>query len=76
MSKEKRRNYSKKFKVNAVRMITQEGSKASKVARELDIQANMFYLWKRKYLGSISRQWQKEIQRWIYQSFRASVKTL
>ena len=50
MGAEKRQNYSKEFKVNAVRMITQEGRKASEVARELDIQPNMLYLWKRKYL--------------------------
>ena len=50
MGKKKRQNYSKEFKVNAVRMITQEGRKASEVARELDIQANMLYLWKGKYL--------------------------
>lgn len=50
MSREKRQNYSKEFKVNAVRMIVQEGRKASEVARELDIQPNMLYLWKRKYL--------------------------
>jgi transposase len=50
MVTEKRQNYSKAFKVNAVRMIIQEGRKASEVARELDIQPNMLYLWKRKYL--------------------------
>ena len=50
MSREKRQNYSKEFKVNAVRMIIQEGRKASEVARELDIQPNMLYLWKSKYL--------------------------
>lgn len=50
MGTEKRQNYSKEFKLNAVRMIIQEGRKASEVARELGIQANMLYLWNRKYL--------------------------
>ena len=50
MGTEKRKNYSKEFKVNAIRMVIQEGRKASEVARELDIQPNMLYLWKRKYL--------------------------
>ena len=46
----KRRSYSKEFKLNAVRMITEEGRKAAEVARELDLSPNMLYLWKRKYL--------------------------
>lgn len=46
----KRENYSKEFKVNAVRMIIQEGRKAAEVARELNLSPNMLYLWKRKYL--------------------------
>jgi len=50
MSTTKRKTYSKEFKVNAVKMILQGGRKASEVARDLDIQENMLYLWKRKYL--------------------------
>jgi len=50
MGTEKRQSYSQEFKVNAVRMVIQESRKASEVARELDIQPNMLYLWKRKYL--------------------------
>jgi len=50
MNKTKRKTYSKEFKVNAVKMILQGGRKASEVARDLDIQENMLYLWKRKYL--------------------------
>lgn len=47
----KRQSYSKEFKVNAVRMIIHDGRRASEVARELDIQENMLYIWKRKYLA-------------------------
>lgn len=50
MGTEKRQSHSKEFKVNAVRMVIHEGRKASEVARELSIQPNMLYLWKRKYL--------------------------
>ena len=45
----KRRSYSKEFKVNAVKMVLQRGKRASEVARDLGIQENMLYLWKRKY---------------------------
>lgn len=50
MNQTKRKTYSKEFKVNAVKMVLQGGRKASEVARDLDIQENMLYLWKRKYL--------------------------
>jgi len=50
MSQVKRKVYSKEFKENAVKMVLQEGRIASEVARDLDIQENMLYLWKRKYL--------------------------
>lgn len=46
----KRQNYSKEFKVQAVRMVIQEGRRASEVARELNLPPNMLYLWKRQYL--------------------------
>lgn len=45
-----RKTYSKEFKINAVRMITEEGSKAAEVARELGISDNLLHLWKSKYL--------------------------
>lgn len=45
----KRNSYSKEFKTNAVKLITVEGRKASEVARELHLSANMLYLWKSKY---------------------------
>jgi transposase len=49
MGSMKRNSYSKEFKTNAVKLITQEGRKASEVARELHLSANMLYLWKSKY---------------------------
>ena len=43
-----RKSYSKEFKVNAVRMITEEGRRAAEVARDLGISYNMLLNWKRK----------------------------
>ena len=45
-----RKTFSKEFKLNAVRMITGQGHKASEVARDLGIHENLIYLWKRKYI--------------------------
>ena len=43
-----RKSYSKEFKVNAVRMTTEEGRRAAEVARDLGISYNMLLNWKRK----------------------------
>lgn len=47
-----RKTYSKEFKVNAVRMVTEESRRASEVARDLGISENLIYNWTRKYLDS------------------------
>jgi transposase len=46
----RRKKYSKEFKINAVRMVSEEGRVAAEVARDLDISSNMLYSWKQKYL--------------------------
>ena len=43
------KRFDKAFKVQAVKMVTEEGQKASEVARSLGIHANVLYNWKRKY---------------------------
>ena len=43
-----RRNFDRAFKVEAVRLITEEKRKAAEVARELDIDANLLHRWKRE----------------------------
>ena len=43
------KRFDKAFKVQAVKMVTEEGQKASEVARSLGIHANMLYIWKKKY---------------------------
>jgi len=47
--KESKKRFDKAFKVQAVKMVTEEGQKAAEVARSLGIHANMLYSWKRKY---------------------------
>lgn len=46
----KKKRFDKDFKISAVKMVTEEGQKASEVARSLGIHANMLYNWKRKYV--------------------------
>jgi transposase len=49
MSKnESRRDFDRAFKVEAVRLVTEEKRKVAEVARELDIQANLLHRWKRE----------------------------
>lgn len=48
----KKKRFDKEFKISAVKMVTEEGQKASEVARSLGIHANMLYSWKRKYAQS------------------------
>ena len=45
----KRRQYTKEFKIEAVRLIIEEGRPISDVARELGIGENLLHRWKKKY---------------------------
>ena len=45
----KRNHFSREFKINTVKMITEQNKSVSEVSRELDISANTLYLWKKKY---------------------------
>src|SRR3989338_2739724 len=45
----KKKRFDRDFKISAVKMVTQEGHKASEVARSLGIHPNQLYNWKRKY---------------------------
>ena len=44
----KRRQYTKEFKVEAVRLIVKEGRRISEVARDLGIKENLLSRWKKK----------------------------
>lgn len=52
MSKEKRqrRKFDREFKLDAVRLITEEGRVVSEVARNLGIHENLLHRWKKLYL--------------------------
>ena len=45
----KRRSYDRAFKVEAVRLVTEDGRKVTEVARELGIGANQLHRWKRQF---------------------------
>jgi len=45
---EQRRRYDRQFKIEVVRLVTEEGRKAVEVARDLDIHDNLIYLWKKQ----------------------------
>ena len=45
----KRRQFTKEFKVEAVRLVVEEGRSISEVARELGIGENLLSRWKKKY---------------------------
>ena len=51
MGKEdKRRHFTREFKLDAVRLVTEKGTPVGKVARDLDIHPNLLHLWRRKFL--------------------------
>jgi transposase len=45
---ERRRKYDREFKIEAVRLVTEDGRKATEVARNLGIHVNLIYLWKKQ----------------------------
>jgi len=48
MAKEQRRKYSREFKEEAVKLVTEQGYKVSEAARNLGIHANVLGRWKRE----------------------------
>lgn len=44
-----RRKFDKQFKLDAVRLVTQEGKSVAAVARDLGIDANTLHHWKRQF---------------------------
>ena len=50
MKSKKRESYNKEYKIHAVRMITEDGQRASEVARNLGINPNLLYHWKQLYI--------------------------
>jgi len=52
MSKEKRkkRKYDREFKLEAVRLVIEDGRSVAEVARNLGVHENLLHKWKRDYL--------------------------
>jgi len=48
MAKRKRRKYSREFKGEAVKLVTEQGYQVAEAARNLGIHANMLSRWKRE----------------------------
>ena len=44
----KRRRYDRQFKIEAIRLITERGKRATEVARDLGVHVNLIYNWKRE----------------------------
>ncbi len=49
MSKKKRRNHTKEFKEEAVKLITEQGYRISEAARSLGVNPNLLGRWKRDF---------------------------
>ena len=70
MSK-KRRSYTREFKSEAVRLVTEEGYTAAEAARSLGIHANLLTNWKQKFQaeseaaanGSLNGEEKEELRR-------------
>lgn len=45
----KKKSYTRQFKVDAVKLITEQGYKASEAARNLGINPNLLYRWKGQF---------------------------
>ncbi len=51
MSKKKRRKFTKEFREEAVKLVTEQGYKVSEAARNLDIHEQQLGNWKRAFLA-------------------------
>jgi transposase len=51
VKEDKRRHFTRAFKVNAVQLVTEKGMAVGKVAQELDIHPNLLHLWRRRMLA-------------------------
>ena len=49
--KKEKKQYDKEFKINAVKLAIESGRTVRSVARDLSIDANTLYHWKREYLN-------------------------
>jgi transposase len=47
---EKRKTYDKKFKLSAVKMIVEDGMSVGRISKDLGVNENSLYKWKRDYV--------------------------
>jgi transposase len=47
--KQTRRSFTDEFKIEAVKMVTEQGFKAAEVARSLDVNENLIHRWKANF---------------------------
>jgi transposase len=51
----KRKSYSKQFKIDAVKLVTEQGYKVSEAARNLDIHPNILRKWRDQLTATVTR---------------------
>ncbi len=54
MSEARRRRFDKEFKLEAVRLVVEEGRPVAEVSRGLGIHENLLHVWKRRYKEDMS----------------------
>jgi transposase len=54
MSEVRRRKFDKEFKLEAVRLVVEEGRPVAEVSRGLGIHENLLHVWKRRYKEDMS----------------------
>jgi transposase len=62
-SKRPRRTFTDEFKQEAVKMVTEQGYKATEVARSLDINENLIHRWKIKFSQTETDTENEELER-------------
>ncbi len=61
MKNKKRKNYTKSFKEEAVKLVTDEGYTYAEVGRNLGINPNLISRWRREIDGGVSEMSQEEL---------------
>ena len=54
MSEVRRRRFDKDFKLEAVRLVAEEGRSVAEVSRGLGIHENLLHVWKKRYKENMS----------------------
>ena len=70
-SKRTRRNFSEEYKIEAVKMVTEQGYKVTEAAKQLGINSNQIHRWKEKFSEQEESSDNEELKR-----LRAEVKRL